>query len=62
MGNRYIRRPLYLGANPTREASRQDVFDNIEKLYNPKRKHTNDGMLSPVYFETRQQKLNEAGV
>ncbi|VVT18497.1 transposase (fragment) [Roseovarius sp. EC-SD190] len=30
-------------------------------FYNPKRKHTNNGMLSPVDFETRQQKLNEAG-
>jgi hypothetical protein len=29
---------------------------------NPKRKHTNNGMLSPVDFEIRQQKLNEAGV
>jgi hypothetical protein len=28
----------------------------------PKRKHTNNGMLSPVDFEIRQQKLNEAGV
>lgn len=26
------------------------------------RKHTNNGMLSPVKFETRQQKLNGAGV
>ncbi|KPQ13292.1 MAG: transposase, partial [Rhodobacteraceae bacterium HLUCCO18] len=25
-------------------------------------KHTNNGMLSPVDFEIRQQKLNEAGV
>jgi putative transposase len=31
-------------------------------FYNPKRKHTNNGMLSPVDFETRQQKLNKAGV
>jgi putative transposase len=45
-------------------------------FYNPKRKHTNNGMLSPpplidclaidcramVDFEIRQQKLNEAGV
>jgi putative transposase len=53
-----IRRRTYL----TREAARQDVFDYIEMFYNPKRKHTNNGMLSPVYFETRQQKLNEAGV
>ncbi len=46
----------------TREAARQDVFDYIEMFYNPKRKHTNNGMLSPVDFEIRQQKLNEAGV
>ena len=53
-----IRRRTYL----TREAARQDVFDYIEMFYNPKRKHTNNGMLSPVDFETRQQKLSEAGV
>lgn len=39
-----------------------NVVDYIEIFYNPKRKHTNNGMLSPVDFETRQQKLNEAGV
>jgi len=53
-----IRRRTY----PTREAARQDVFEYIELFYNPKRKHTNNGMLSPVDFEIRQQKLNEAGV
>lgn len=53
-----IRRRTYL----TREAARQDVFEYIEMFYNPKRKHTNNGMLSPVDFETRQQKMNEAGV
>lgn len=47
---------------PTREAARQDVFHYIEMFYNPKRKHTNNGLLSPVDFETRQQKLNMAGV
>ena len=52
------RRRTYL----TREAARQDVFDDIEMFYNPKRKYANSGMLSPVDFETRQQKLNEAGV
>ena len=46
----------------TREAARQDVFEYIELFYNPKRKHTNNGMLSPVDFEARQQKLNQAGV
>ena len=53
-----IRRRTYL----TREAARQDVFDYIEMLHNPKRKHANKGLRSPVDFETRQQKLNEAGV
>lgn len=47
---------------PTREAARQNIFEYIEMFYNPKRKHTNNGMLSPVDFEARQQKLNEAGV
>ena len=45
-----------------REEARQDVFDCIEMFYNPKRKHARNGMLSPVDFETQQQKLNEAGV
>ena len=53
-----VRRRTYL----TRDAARQDVFEYIEMFYNPKRKHTNNGMLSPVDFETQQQKLNEAGV
>ncbi len=48
--------------SPTRDAARQDIFEYIEMFYNPKRKHTNNGMLSPVDFEARQQKLNEAGV
>ena len=46
----------------TREAARQDVFEYIEMFYNPKRKHTNNGMLSPVDFEERQLKLKQAGV
>jgi putative transposase len=53
-----IRRRTYL----TREAASQDVFEHIEMFYNPKRKHTDNGMLSPVDFETRQQKPNEAGI
>ena len=35
-----IRRRTY----PTREAARQDVFEYIEMFYNPKRKHTNNGI------------------
>jgi putative transposase len=53
-----IRRRSY----PTRDAARQDVSKYIEMFYNPKRKRTKNGMLSPVDFETGQQKLNEAGV
>ncbi len=42
-----IRRKAY----KTRIEARQDVFDYIELFYNPKRKHGNNGMLSPVEFE-----------
>lgn len=47
-----IRRKTYA----TRDAARQDVFNYIEMFYNTKRKHTNNGMLSPVDFERRQLK------
>lgn len=53
-----IKRRTYL----TREAARLDVFDYIEMFYNPNRKHTNNGMMSPVDYETKQLKLNKAGV
>ncbi|SHM77758.1 Integrase core domain-containing protein [Roseovarius litoreus] len=53
-----IRRRTY----PTRDDARRDKFDYIKMFYNPKRKHTNNGMLSPVDFETRRQKLTTAGV
>ncbi len=39
---------------PTREAARQDVFEYIEMFYNPKRKHTNNGMLSPPLGDCMQ--------
>jgi len=35
----------------TRKDARQDVFDYIEFFYNPKRKHGNNGLLSPIDFE-----------
>ena len=52
-----IRRRTYR----TRDEARSDVFDYIEMFYNPKRKHANNGLLSPVDFE-RQQKLKRQGV
>lgn len=42
-----IRRKTYA----TRKDARDDIFDYIEFFYNPKRKHGNNGMLSPVDFE-----------
>ena len=45
----------------TRAEARQDVFDYIEMFYNPRRKHTKNGMLSPVEFE-RQRKTVTEGV
>jgi len=52
-----IRRRAY----KTREDARRDVFDYIEMFYNPKRKHANNGLLSPVNFE-RQQHMKLQGV
>lgn len=52
-----VRRKTYR----TRDDARSDVFDYIEMFYNPKRKHANNGMLSPANFEM-QQKLNPLGV
>ena len=50
----YIRRRTYR----TRDAARKDGFEYIEMFYEPKCKHINNGMLSPVDFGSRQQKLN----
>lgn len=33
---------------PARDAARQGVFEYIEPFYNTRRRHTNNGMLSPV--------------
>ena len=52
-----IRRRAY----KTRIEARQDVFDYIEMFYNPRRKHTKNGMLSPAEFE-RQHKMKTEGV
>jgi putative transposase len=42
-----IRRRTYA----TRKDARDDIFDYIEFFYNLKRKHGNNGMLSPIDFE-----------
>ena len=37
----------------TRDDARADVFDYIERFYNPRRRHSTLGYLSPVEFEKR---------
>jgi putative transposase len=39
----------------TREEAKADVFDYIERFYNPKRRHSTLGYLSPMDFEMRAQ-------
>ena len=55
------RERIRLRTYPTRDDAWRDVFEFIELFYNPKRKHTNNGMLSPVEYEMKQKKTNEAG-
>ncbi len=38
----------------TRDEARADVFDYIERFYNPRRRHSTLGYLSPVEFERRE--------
>lgn len=42
-----IRRKTYR----SRDAARADVFDYIERFYNPSRRHSANGYLSPIDFE-----------
>ncbi len=37
----------------TGDAARADVFDYIERFYNPRRRHSKLGYLSPMVFEDR---------
>ena len=39
----------------TRDEARADVFDYIERFYNPKRRHSTLGYLSPMEFEMHAQ-------
>jgi putative transposase len=39
----------------TRDEARADVFDYIERFYNPKRRHSTLGYLSPMEFEMQAQ-------
>jgi putative transposase len=39
----------------TRDAARADVFDYIERFYNPRRRHSTLGYISPIDFEERMR-------
>jgi putative transposase len=39
----------------TRDEAKADLFDYIERFYNPKRRHSTLGYLSPMEFEMRAQ-------
>lgn len=45
----------------TCEEARQDLFDDIEMFYNPKRKDARNGMLPIAEFE-RQLKMRHEGL
>lgn len=50
----------------TRKQVRADDFDYIERFYNPNRRHSAIGDLSPITFEERAMKaevaLHETGI
>ena len=37
----------------TRDEAKADVFDYVERFYNPKRRHSTIGYLSPMEFERK---------
>ena len=43
----------------TRDEMRADVFDYIERFYDPRRRHSTLGQISPMEFETRYAALAE---
>ena len=48
---------IYRRTWPSREELRREVFDYIEAFYNPVRRHSTLGMLSPVNYEASASSL-----
>ena len=46
----------------THDEARADVFDYIKRFYNPRRRHSKPGYLSPVEFEHRAPKFDKIGL
>jgi len=44
-----------------RVAARADVFDCIERFYNPRRRHSTLELVSPDQFEKPNQAVRETG-
>ncbi len=47
------KKSLHRTGHPNMRADPADVFDYIERFYNPKRSHSTLGYLSPNDFETK---------
>lgn len=50
---------VYRKRYQTREEARADIFDYIERFYNPKRRHSTLNGISPVEFEKRYASLTQ---
>ncbi len=46
-----VRARVYRNRDQARARARADVFDYIERFYNPRRRHSTIGYLSPMEFE-----------
>ena len=40
----------------TREQAKADLFDYVERFYNPYRRHSTIGYVSPIEFERRAER------
>ena len=53
---------IYRQSWPTRPEARAAVFEYIEGWYNPRRRHSTLGYLSPVEFERHHARLAQPGL